>query len=109
MQASADEFVGRLGYRREGALYRTMRRNPEKVALFCHGGFGLALLAHLLHVPLTLAWSGFWLPPSSVTTILMDERSDEWAVPRCTGLGDVSHLYAAGLPVQPRGLLANVE
>jgi broad specificity phosphatase PhoE len=109
LQAQGDEYLERLGYRREGARYRVVRRNVEKVALFCHGGFGLALLAHLLHVPLTLAWSGFWLPPSSVTTVLMDERSDGWAVPRCTGLGDVSHLYAAGLPVQHRGLLANVE
>ncbi len=109
MQNHADEFLDRLGYRRQGALYHAVRRNSEKVALFCHGGFGLAFLAHLLHIPLTLAWSGFWLPPSSVTTILMDERSDDRAVPRCTGLGDVSHLYAASLPVQTRGLLANVE
>jgi probable phosphoglycerate mutase len=44
-----------------------------------------------------------------VTTVLFDERSSEWAVPRCLGVGDVSHLYAEGLPVQPRGLLSNRE
>jgi len=31
-----------------------------------------------------------------VTTFLMEERSTEWAVPRCLGFADVSHLYAAG-------------
>ena len=39
--------------------------------------------------------------------ILFDERSDQWAVPRCIGLADVSHLYQAGLPVQPSGIKAN--
>jgi hypothetical protein len=77
--------------------------------VFCHGGFGLTWLAHLLALPLPLVWSGFWLPPSSVTTMLFDERSPEWAVPRCIGLGDVSHLYAAGLQVQARGIMANFD
>jgi hypothetical protein len=77
--------------------------------VFCHGGFGLTWLAHLLALLLPLVWSGFWLPPSSVTTMLFDERSPEWAVPRCIGLGDVSHLYAAGLQVQARGIMANFD
>jgi probable phosphoglycerate mutase len=54
-------------------------------------------------------WSGFWLPPSSVTTVLFEERSAEWAVPRCIGLGDVSHLHMAGLGVQPSGIKANFD
>jgi probable phosphoglycerate mutase len=105
----SDEFLARHGYQREGGRYRIVRPNREKIAVFCHGGFGLCWLAHLLEIPLPLAWSGFWLPPSSVTTILMDERSAQWAVPRCLGLGDVSHLYEAGLPVQPRGIVANQD
>lgn len=64
-------------------------------------------LAHLLEIPVTLMWSGFWLAPSSVTTILFDERSPGIAVPRCIGLGDVSHLYESGLPVKQRGIIAN--
>jgi probable phosphoglycerate mutase len=40
---------------------------------------------------------------------LFDERSPEWAVPRCIGLGDVSHLYAAELPVQARGIIAHFD
>ena len=79
------------------------------MAVFCHGGFGLTWLAHLLEIPLSLVWSGFWMPPSSVTTILFDERSQEWATPRCIGFGDVSHLYEAGLPVRPRGIIANFD
>lgn len=107
VQKNSDEFLKRLGYVREGGRYRIIKPNEEKIAVFCHGGFGLTWLAHLLEIPVTLMWSGFWLPPSSVTTILFDERSPGYAVPRCIGLGDVSHLYEAGLPVKPRGIKAN--
>lgn len=109
VKKDSDAFLKRLGYEREGGRYRILNTNRDKVALFCHNGLGLTWLAHLLDLPLSLVWSGFWLPPSSVTTLLFDERSREWATPRCIGLGDVSHLYQAGLPVQPRGILANFD
>lgn len=75
--------------------------------MFCHAGLGLTWLAHLLAIPPTLFWAGFWLAPSAVTTILFEERTPEWAVPRCIGLGDVAHLYEAGLSVRPRDIRAN--
>ena len=107
IQAKSDEFFELQGYKREGGRYRCIKPNRLKIAVFCHNGFALTWLAHLLEIPLALVWSGFWLPPSSVTTILFDERSEDWAVPRCLGLGDVSHLYEARLPVQPRGIKGN--
>lgn len=106
VKRESDAFLARHGYVREGGRYRCVAPNRERIAVFCHGGFGLAWLAHLLELPLAMVWSGFWLPPSSVTTLIMEQRSENWAVPRCFGLGDVSHLYAAGLPIQPRGMLA---
>ncbi|MGE5557348.1 MAG: histidine phosphatase family protein [Bacillota bacterium] len=109
LQKNSDEFLKNLGYERRGGRYRRLSPHKEKIALFCHGGFALTWLAHLLEIPVTLMWSGFWLPPTSVTTVLFDERSQEWAVPRCIGLGDVSHLYEAGLPVKPRGIVANLS
>lgn len=107
IKKDSDDFLKRLGFEREGGRYKILRPNEDKVAVFCHGGFGLTWLAHLLEIPVTLMWSGFWLPTSSVTTILFDERSPGYAVPRCIGLGDVSHLYTEGLPVKPRGIVAN--
>lgn len=107
MRRASDAFLARHGYVRDGGRYRIERQNQEKIAVFCHNGFGLTWLAHLLELPPPLVWTGFWLPPSSVTTILFEERSAQWAVPRCIGLGDVSHLHAAGLPVQPRGIRGN--
>jgi len=106
LAGASDAFLTRHGYTREGRRYRIVRPNRERLAIFCHGAFGLSWLAHLLELPVPLVWSGFWLPPSSVTTVLIEERSPDWAVPRCLGLGDVSHLYEAGLPVSPRGIYA---
>lgn len=109
IRRASDEFLGSLGYEREGGRYRCTRPNRLQVAVFCHMAFGLTWLSMLLELPLPLVYSGFWLAPSSVSTILFEERSDSWAVPRCLGLGDVSHLYEAGLPVSRRGLMANHE
>jgi broad specificity phosphatase PhoE len=109
LKTHSDEFLKRQGFERIGGKYRILNKTQDQVAVFCHGGFGLTWLAHLLELPLSLVWSGFWMPPSSVTTILFDERSEEWASPRCIGFGDVSHLYAEGLPVRPRGIITNFQ
>jgi len=107
VRADSDAFLARHGYERVDGRYRVVKPSRDKIAVFCHGGFGLFWLAHLLELPLPLVCAGFHLPPSSVTTVLFDERTPHWAVPRCTGVGDVSHLYAAGLPTQPAGIKAN--
>ena len=107
LKKDSDAFLARHGFVREGGRYRVSAPNQDKIAVFCHNGFGLTWLAHLLELPVTLVWSGFWLPPSSVTTLLFDQRSEQYATPRCIGLGDVSHLYKSGLPVKPRGIITN--
>lgn len=107
LQNKSDAFLLRQGYGREGGRYRILRPNNEKVAVFCHCGFGMTWLAHLLELPLTLVWSGIWMAPSSVTVVLFEERTPGYAVPRCIYLGDTSHLYEAGLPMSSRGILAN--
>ena len=106
LTGASDGFLARQGYVREGRRYRCVHPTGDRIAMFCHGGFGLTWLAHLLEIPPPTMWSGFWLPPSSVSMVLMEQISSDWAVPRCVGLGDTSHLYAAGLPIQPRGIYA---
>ncbi|GAA3406813.1 histidine phosphatase family protein [Paenibacillus hodogayensis] len=105
--SASDAFLERLGYVREEGRYRIAAPSRDAVAVFCHLGFGLTWLSHLLELPFPLVWSAFWLAPSSVTTIVFEERSEQWVVPRCTGLGCVAHLHKAGLPVSTMGLLAN--
>ncbi|AZN43094.1 histidine phosphatase family protein [Paenibacillus albus] len=109
IKADSDEFLQRLGFEREDGRYRIVTPSEETIAVFCHMGFGLTWLSHLLELPFPLVWSSFWLPPSSITTILFEERSKSWAVPRCLGLGQVTHLDRKGLPVSPMGLKANLK
>lgn len=109
IREESDAFLGSLGYHRDGGIYEIRRGNREKAAVFCHGGFGLTWLSHLLNIPAPLFWTGFFLPTSSVTTVLFDERSIQWAVPRCLAVADISHLYAEGLPMQPAGIKANQD
>lgn len=107
VQKASDAWLESLGYLREDGRYRIIAGHREVVCLACHGGFGLTWLAHLLELPVPMVWAGFFLPCSSVTTILFDERSPTWAVPRVIGLGDIAHLYQAGLPMSNMGVKAN--
>jgi histidine phosphatase superfamily protein (branch 1) len=109
LRASSDAFLARHGYAREGGAYRMVACSSERIALFCHAGFGLTWLAPMLDLPLPLVWTGFFLAPSSVTIVLLEERSAEFAAPRCLCVGDTSHLHAAGLPVTPSGIVANFD
>lgn len=83
--AASDAFLARHGYERHGGRYKVAARNTAVVAVVCHGGFGLTWLAHLLRLDLAAVWTSFWLAPSSVTTVLFDERTRGWATPRCIG------------------------
>lgn len=94
LQIDSDAFLARHGYVRDGYRYRIVKPNRDIVAVFCHGGFGLTWLAHLLNIPLSVAWTSFYLAPSSVTTILFDERSADFASPRAIGISDTGHLYS---------------
>lgn len=98
----SDDFLKRQGFERVGGRYKILRENRDKIAVFCHCGLALTWLAHLLEIPVSLMWTGFWMAPSSVTIVLFEERSDQWAVPRCLQLGDISHLYHERIPERPR-------
>lgn len=103
----ADALLREHGYAREGSRYRILSANQKRIACVCHNGSALLWLALLLHIPPPLVWSGFWHAPSAVSTYLFEERSQDWAVPRALSVADVSHLYEARLPVQPRGIRGN--
>ncbi len=103
----SDDFLARQGFVRKNDIYEVERDNRKKIALFTHMGISLTWLSHLLSIPLPLMWAGFFLPPSSVTTVLFDERVPGFALPRCLGMGDISHLSKAGLEPKPAGIIAN--
>jgi probable phosphoglycerate mutase len=109
IEENSDRFLTNHGYVREGGSYRVAEANEHSIAICCHGGFGVTWLAHLLAIPPPLAWAGFFIRTSSITTILFEERPDGWATPRCIGLDELSHLHLRGLNPGTSGFVANTR
>ena len=98
-----DALLARHGYHRKGALYATERNTGDTIALFCHFGIAMNMLSWLLRIPFHLLLHGFILAPSSVTTLVTEERVPGEVWFRCTAMGDTSHLYVAGEPISHYG------
>lgn len=95
---SLDELLERHGYRREGLLYRAVRANNDTIAFFCHFGVECVILSHLLNISPMVLWHGFCAAPTSVTTVITEERREGIAYFRVNGFGDISHLYCKNEP-----------
>lgn len=95
---SLDELLEKHGYRREGRFYRVLRENSDIVVLFCHFGVECVLLSRLLGVSPMVLWHGFCAAPTSVTTLVTEERREGIAIWRMSAFGDVSHLYVHNEP-----------
>lgn len=91
-----DALLERHGYRREGRFYRAVSPSNDTIVLFCHFGVTCVLLSHLLNISPMVLWHGFCSAPSSVTTVVTEERREGIAAFRMLEFGDVSHLYANG-------------
>lgn len=91
-----DQVLAEHGYVRAGRLYRTEAGNGDTLAFFCHFGVECVLLSHLLNISPMPLWHGLCAAPSSVTTLVTEERRKGLAYFRMSAFGDISHLYAAG-------------
>ena len=91
-----DALLARHGYVRQGNYYRAERPNMDTVVLFCHYGLECVLLSHLMGCSPMILWHGSCALPTSVTTLITEERREGIASFRMNGFGDISHLYAAG-------------
>lgn len=93
-----DELLEKHGYKRENNLYRAIKPNHDTVVLFCHFGLECVLLSRILNISPMCLWHGFVALPSSVTTLITEEREEGYAYFRCNAFGDISHLYAGDEP-----------
>ncbi len=99
IQEASDDFLARQGYVREGRVYRAERPNDERVAMFCHQGFGLTWLSHLLEIPPHIFWNSFDMTHSAVTILEFKADADGYCVPKCLNFSDMSHIYGENLPM----------
>jgi probable phosphoglycerate mutase len=91
------DFLERLGYREENGVFRILRPNEEKVALFCHVVFATVWLSELLHLPLHLMWGGTRITHTGVTILHFKNFEEGFTAPRMLCMSDMSHLYLEGL------------
>lgn len=96
--AAFDELLAKHGYVHDGKLFRVERTNNDTIVFFCHFGLECVLLSHLMHVSPMILWHNMCAAPSSVTTVVTEERRDGIASFRMTAFGDISHLYVKNEP-----------
>lgn len=88
-----DGILAAHGYVREGHNYRVETANEDTLVFFCHFGLECVLLSHLLSVSPMPIWHGMCAAPTSVTTLITEERRKGIASFRMSSFGDISHLY----------------
>lgn len=91
-----DELLAEYGYVREGNVWRVERESHARIALFCHYGISGVILSHLTGVSPVIYWHNFAAAPSSITTVVTEERRKGIACLRVRSYGDTGHLYAGG-------------
>ena len=94
------EFLSRLGYQEENGVYRILRKNEDRVALFCHAGVARAWMSVLLHIPIHTLWSSFSVTHTGITVLEFENYPEGFTAPRCLCFSDTSHLYAEGLDLK---------
>lgn len=91
-----DELLKKHGYEHTGRYYRVNQSNHDTIVLFCHFAVECVILSHILSCSPMVLWHNFVALPTSVTTLITEEREKGIAVFRCQQFGDISHLYAGG-------------
>lgn len=93
---SLDNVLKKHGYERDGNLYKAVKPNNDTIAFVCHFGLECVLLSHLLSISPMILWHNFCALPSSVTTVVTEERRKGIACFRMNSFGNLSHLYIKG-------------
>ncbi len=94
VKAGFDALLSTYGYVRDGDLYRIQHSSQKRIALFCHKGVVLTLLADVLHWPLTMIFVCLQVHPTGVTRLSLIENNS-LAHFKATAINDRTHLHLA--------------
>ena len=103
-KAGTDALMARYGFRKDGPVWLSERNTSDTIALFCHFGISLAVLAYLTDVSPMIYWQRILCLPSSVTEVVTEERVPGEVSFRATKIGDLTHLEMNGEPRSYHGL-----
>ncbi|MBE6569282.1 MAG: histidine phosphatase family protein [Ruminococcaceae bacterium] len=100
LHAASDTFFTSLGYEHDpdNGRYKILNHTHERVAVFCHHGFGLTWLGAILDIPHPIAWTSLDISHSDLTVIEFPDNHSGYSYPMLLTLSNDSHLYAEGLP-----------
>lgn len=107
--SGVDELLNRYGVMREGMLYRYNNHEDVTIALFCHFGLGMTIISYLTGISPVILWHNFFMPPSSVSTLITETDQENNSHFRCVQIGDTSHLYTANEEISLSGLYPHFE
>ena len=99
-----DQLLGSYGYVKDGPVWRCDNNRHITIALFCHFGISMAILAYLTDISPMVLWHRTLCLPSSLTEVVTEERIKGEVSFRITKLGDLTHLEAAGEKRSTAGL-----
>ncbi|MCK5157241.1 MAG: histidine phosphatase family protein [Spirochaetales bacterium] len=88
-----DALLATHGYVRNGDLYRVDKKSDKRIALFCHKGVILTLLADILHWPLPMIFVSLQIHPTGVTRLEMVEKNN-LANFKALAINDLTHLHS---------------
>lgn len=92
-----DNLLAKHGYIRENDYYRAVHPNRDTLVFFCHFGLECVLLSHLMNCSPMILWHGTCAAPSSITTLVTEERRKGIAYFRMGSFGSTTHLYTGGM------------
>ena len=95
-------------HERDGIIYKCDYNSEQTIVLFCHFALGMVLVSHLTGISPVLLWQSLFLPTSSVTTFVTEERVKGEVVFKCMQMGDTSHLYKKDINVSKSGLFPEI-
>lgn len=91
-----DSLLEKHGYIHNGHIFEAERSNHDTLVLFCHFAVESVILSHILNISPMVLWHNFVALPSSITTLVTEEREKGIAVFRMSSYGDLGHLFASG-------------
>ena len=89
-----DGLLASLGYQHipHTGKYKVIQDNDQRVALFAHGGFGLAFLSCLLDIPYPMFCTHFDISFTGLTVIEFAEEGG-YSIPKVLTHSSDAHLY----------------
>ncbi len=97
---ASDELFTKHGYEHipGTGMYKAVRPNDDRIALFAHAGFGLVFISCLLDIPYPQFATHFDMQHSGLTVINFGDSIEGYSIPRVLTYSNDAHIYREGLP-----------